>query len=375
MDGTSVKATAYVFVEPSDGTTEQSSFALGLSPGSPDGTNDWYRSPVLVGITPHNGEFSTYDAMINLNPWAMVDRTFELSADGEYLVMVKEQGAGVEPELVEFRIDRTQPVSKASFDTTQRAVTLTAADGTSGVDHLEYRGEGDWTTYDGPISVGADAEELAFRAVDVAGNVEEANTVSVPASGEQLKLSVTGAMLTRSTTSYGQQAEVQVRVNGLGGAPSGQVVVSADGSRLADAELFGGRATITLPRTVPVGVHELTVAYAGDGVFATSSDDVSLTVVKATPSVRGSVTPSTVTKRQQAMARWSVSAPGAPVTGSVRVTIHRGSTLVQTRTFSAATRWWKLPAFGRSGTYTVKFSYLGSTTIEPGAAKVTVKVK
>lgn len=377
VDGTDLKATAYVFVEPSDGTTEQSSFALGLSPGGPDGANGWYRSPVVVGITPHSGEFSTYDAMINLNAWAMVDRTFEVSADGEYVIAVREQGASaeVDPEFVDFRIDRTQPVSKAAFDTAARTVTLSAADGTSGVDRIEYRRAGDWTTYDAPISVGEDAEDIAFRAVDVAGNVEETNTVSAPASGVQLKLSVTGAVLTRTTTAYGQQAEVQVRVNGLGGAPTGKVVVSADGNRLADAELFGGRATVRLPRTVPVGVHELTVAYAGDEVFMASSDSVTLTVVKATPSVRASVRPTTLTKSQRATARWAVSAPGALVTGTVRVTIHRGSTLVRTRSLSVATRSWTLPAFRRTGTYTVRFSYLGSTTIKPGSAKVTVKVK
>ena len=49
-------------------------------------------------------------------------------------------------------IDAAAPVTRATFDSAARTVTLTAADAGSGVATVEYRlGAGQWTTYAAPV--------------------------------------------------------------------------------------------------------------------------------------------------------------------------------------------------------------------------------
>ena len=87
------------------------------------------------------------------------------------------------PADLAVRIDATAPVSTATVNSTTRAVTVTASDATSGVARIEYSIDtGAWTTYTGAVAApDANRHTVSFRALDVAGNLETARTVIIPA--------------------------------------------------------------------------------------------------------------------------------------------------------------------------------------------------
>ncbi|MEK8228234.1 hypothetical protein NKG05_22450 [Oerskovia sp. M15] len=80
------------------------------------------------------------------------------------------------------KIDATVPTATAEL--VERTVTLTGADAGSGVERVEYRladtPEGEWLAYAEPFVVGDGAVEVSYRAADVAGNVSEPLSLSVP---------------------------------------------------------------------------------------------------------------------------------------------------------------------------------------------------
>jgi hypothetical protein len=87
------------------------------------------------------------------------------------------------PATLAVRIDATAPVSAATVDGAARTVTVTASDMTSGIARIEYAiGAGAWTPYTGPIAApDANRHTVSFRALDNAGNLETARTVTIPA--------------------------------------------------------------------------------------------------------------------------------------------------------------------------------------------------
>jgi hypothetical protein len=74
---------------------------------------------------------------------------------------------------------RPRPVLGVYFD--EPAVTLTARDRDSDLDHSEYQIDGGgWTLYEAPFKVnGIGKHLLEYRSVDKAGNVEEANSLTL----------------------------------------------------------------------------------------------------------------------------------------------------------------------------------------------------
>ncbi|AOS63199.1 OmpL47-type beta-barrel domain-containing protein [Actinoalloteichus hymeniacidonis] len=89
--------------------------------------------------------------------------------------------------------DTTAPVTSASttpgepdgqdgwFTSSPVQVTLEATDDDSGIDTTEYRiGDGDWTTYQEPITLTDDGTHtVEYRSTDTAGNIEEPQTLDI----------------------------------------------------------------------------------------------------------------------------------------------------------------------------------------------------
>ena len=75
------------------------------------------------------------------------------------------------------------------------------------------------------------------------------------------------AKLSKKKAAYGSPSTVTVTVKGKPAKPSGKVTVYEGSKKLATGTLKvtgnTGKASITLPKTLKVGTHRLTVRYAG----------------------------------------------------------------------------------------------------------------
>jgi len=150
-----------------------------------------------------------------------------------------------------------------------------------------------------------------------------------------------------------------------------------DGSRLVGTgTLSGGKVTVSVRTNLAVGVHTLTVSYGGDGAFAGSKTTVKVTVVRATstttvtaPSARAT-TAATVTAKVRA-------ATGVPTTGKVTFVVSKGGKVVATRVGTLTTAGQAKVTLPRlaAGTYTVKATYAGSTSVAGSSATASLVVR
>ncbi|CAG6390623.1 carboxypeptidase regulatory-like domain-containing protein [Streptomyces cocklensis] len=92
---------------------------------------------------------------------------------------------------------------------------------------------------------------------------------------------------TVASTPYGHVPQVAVTVTGVASLiPTGQVTIKEGTTTLGSSALTaGGAATVSLPRTLKVGTHSLTVSYAGDSRLEGSVTSVQLVVTKGTAAV------------------------------------------------------------------------------------------
>ncbi|WP_238010464.1 family 43 glycosylhydrolase [Dactylosporangium sp. AC04546] len=184
-----VSATVTV-ISPGDTAGDVTAPTLTLTPNGSAGTGGWYRSAVKVrvaGVDDRGGRLtltSTVDSgtAVSASPVRYTDVT--VSGDGQHTVSATatdRAGNTSAPVSLPVRIDATVPVSSATVD--GRSVTVAATDATSGVARIEYAVDtGAWTTYTGPVAApDANKHTVTFRALDNAGNLETARTVTIPA--------------------------------------------------------------------------------------------------------------------------------------------------------------------------------------------------
>ncbi|PJI95035.1 family 43 glycosylhydrolase [Luteimicrobium subarcticum] len=366
------------------------------SPGAADGSAGWFTtSPVSVTATGAD-ETALASTEISVDGGGFVAGSAATSvtaslADGRHLVQARAtDAAGNVSDVVSLAVlvDSAAPVSSGTVDADARTVTLRAADGLSGVARVEYRvgATGSWSAYSAPVTVGAAATAVQYRAVDVAGNVEMTNTATVPEAGVVLRDSVTAAVASSSSATYGKSVKVTVKVSGTGGIPSGTVRVTEGKTLVGSAKLVSGRATVSVSSALAVGPHALVVAYSGDKAFAGSSDTVTVKVAKASSSTSVSVSPKAPTHVQRATvtAKVSTAKPSGTVTVTVthKVAVKQGkATTTVTRTVvssrvalsSNGTASLRLPQLAK-GTYTVKVAYAGSSTATGSSATTTLRI-
>jgi hypothetical protein len=179
-------------VSPDDTEGDETPPTLTLTPSGSAGSAGWFRSPVRVriaGVDDRGGRLTIESQVDGGEPVVVREVRYvdvDISGDGEHTVAATatdRAGNGSEPASLDVRIDATAPVSTATVDSVARAVTVTASDATSGVDRIEYAiGTGEWTAYSGAIAApDSDRHTVSFRALDVAGNLETARTVTIPA--------------------------------------------------------------------------------------------------------------------------------------------------------------------------------------------------
>ena len=349
-----------------------------LSAATATGTGGWWvTDPVAVTATASDAsDLESVSVSVDGGPWVSTPgatATAMVAGDGSHTVRARATdatGNTSATESLDLRIDATDPVSRATYDG-DRTVTVRAADATSGLARIETRiGSGAWTTYAGPFAAGA-ARSVDYRAVDLAGNVEPANTLSLPAVGGELTVTSVAAAAP-DVARFGGDASVTVRV--AGGATGTVRVVSGD-RLVASGELAGGRVRLAVDTTLlGVGSHTLQVRYDGSATHAPSATTVALRVVRAGSSTRVRV----VRSGERATARVRVvTDPAGQAPERVRATLVRNGKVLRAAWLDLSdagrARWKVAPR--RPGAYTVRVVTRGSGTLARSAGSDRFRVR
>ncbi|MEU5567618.1 OmpL47-type beta-barrel domain-containing protein [Micromonospora musae] len=187
------RVTAQVTViSPDDTDGDETAPTLTLATSGSAGSAGWFRSPVRVrvaGVDDRGGRLSIETRVDDGEPVVTRDVRsvdVDVTGDGRHTVTATatDRAGNTSPAMdVSVRIDATAPVSAATVHSDSRTVTMTASDATSGVARIEYAvGTGAWTGYTAPVAApDANRHTVSFRALDAAGNLETAKTVSIPA--------------------------------------------------------------------------------------------------------------------------------------------------------------------------------------------------
>ena len=149
---------------------------------------------------------------------------------------------------------------------------------------------------------------------------------------------------------------MSVTVSATGFTPSGDVYVNS--TLVATTALAEGQAQVTIDPFATVGNRTVMVKYLGDANAEPSESGTSnLNVVKATPTMTGTPTPTRITTKDAIAYRVALSASGQVVTGTVSISVD-GRNLVGTLVNGAVT--FNLTKFTKAGTYQVMVVYGGS---------------
>jgi len=179
-------------ISPGDTEGDETPPTLTLTPSGSAGGAGWFRSAVRVrvaGVDDRGGRLTIESTVDDRAPVVARDVRYvdiDVAGDGRHTVTATatdRAGNRSEPTSLSVRVDATPPVSTAAVDPTTRSVTVTANDATSGVARIEYAiGTGAWTPYTGVVAApDANRHTVSYRAIDEAGNLETARTVTIPA--------------------------------------------------------------------------------------------------------------------------------------------------------------------------------------------------
>ncbi|HEY0890812.1 MAG TPA: Ig-like domain repeat protein [Nocardioides sp.] len=215
-------------------------------------------------------------------------------------------------------------------------------------------------------------EVITYRSTATRG--EATATATSDPTAEVAKADSTTTVSAPATT-YGKGATVTVAVTG---ADSGNVTLSGAGAAQTTA-VSAGKATFTLPNTLPAGSYTLTASYAGSAAVAASQDTAKLSVARAAagkPALRVIKKP---TRKKAGKATISVATAAglAKASGKVTVTLKLGKkTKRAAGTLSNGVVTVKLPKLPKKGKWKATAVYSGDGNYLPGtSATVTVKVK
>jgi predicted extracellular nuclease len=156
---------------------------------------------------------------------------------------------------------------------------------------------------------------------------------------------------------YGKAGTVEVTVDPADA--TGTVSVREGEKLLGSATVTDGAASVAIARkTLKPGTHTLTVTYAGDEQVQGSSTEVTVTVGKAKPTMRVTVSPRKIHHaRTKPVLEVALGKVGFPVTGQVTVG-SRGQVYVKKLRDGVAS--FTLPPYGKIGVKPVRVKYVGS---------------
>ncbi len=208
--------TAELNVTDNDGASNTTTLELLIDTTAPvtnatfngTGTGDWYRSTVTVTLNASDNESGVnatwYMLTTQVNDtwqngtWERYNASFNVTGEGRYNLTyysVDNATNREDNDSAAVNIDTTPPVTNVTLNGTlgkqgwyrgSVTATLNATDMLSGVDGIEYTVDngGDWETYDGAVTIsGTGNHTLEYRAVDVAGNREATNNLTIYIDG------------------------------------------------------------------------------------------------------------------------------------------------------------------------------------------------
>ncbi len=223
-----------------------------------------------------------------------------------------------------------------------------------------------------PVDVILPADTPAGTAVLTLTGATTGTSTTVPIDVEASEPAETTVSATADDVPYGTAGEVEVDVDSE--RPLSGTVEVRNGSQVLGTATVAedGTATVTLPpRSLPVGTHQLTVAYSGDAANQPSTGTVAVTVVKAEPTMDIDVDPNRVTTKTPVDLTVTLTAPGQTVTGWVWVHYNGDDQLRQLRDGQVE---FDLGRFKKAGEYDVWVTYTGSQTAEPVAEGIEIRV-
>ncbi|MCD9198933.1 ExeM/NucH family extracellular endonuclease [Aeromicrobium wangtongii] len=287
-----------------------------------------------------------------------------------------------DPELV--GVDLGAELDATTTSATAPASIRAGADLTVSVS-VSGRATGDVTVTEGGTVLGRATLVDGAAEVVIAGLPIGSHLLTVTYSGDathqgssttvatRVVKALSGLTASAGPATYGTSAALTV--TGAPGA-SGLVYV-ASGDQLAGMGMMtGGTATITLSSRLPVGTSQLTVFYAGSAGFDPATTTTSVTVAKASTTLKKvSVSPSRiVVKRTKAFVTLSVKATGFTVDGG-KVTLRQGG-----KNYSGTVRNGKvrirLAKFTSKGSAKkVTATYSGNSVAKGSKTSFTVKVR
>jgi hypothetical protein len=359
--GTDLVPTAWVFVEPADGSAPTPPFELATVPGEPDGADGWFVSEVDVQVLPIDTGDTAYEAKIDDGEWtAVVDLTVPVTGDRIHEVAVREAGAESSQALT-VRIDRTAPVSEATV--AGRTVTLAATDATSGIDRVDYRIDGEWLTYTEPVTLGDEAATLSHRAVDAAGNVSAVGTVELPA----VEIPAPQATTPPQITGTPMVGRVLQTTTGTWDVPGVTLTVSwlADGLPIAAAT---GTTYVVRPADVGKRLTVRVTATKTGHPDGTAQAPATAPVAKAATTTRVDAA-RTVAAGTLVKLGLRVTATGVTPTGVVRV--YDGRRLVKSQQLRDGVATVRVKVSGK-GRHRLVAKYAGTSWAAPSSGSTTV---
>ncbi len=300
-----------------------------------DGANGWWvTDPALISVTAADDTaVAVIETRVDGGPWGTTSgpaATLSVPGDGRHVVEARARdvtGNASAPTTLDVRLDSTRPLSRATL--ADRTVTIRAADALSGVDRIELKvGTADWAIYTGPVDLGIASGDVHYRAVDMAGNAENTNVLTVPGTGTPLApTTVTGA-LQSGRVRFGAVVAVTARVRSTTGVPSGIVRVLSGDRLLAAGQLVEGRLRMVLDTADldGVGRQALVLRYDGNQTHQAGEDAMTLIVDQAR-----SHTTVSVSRAVPPEARIAVTTnPSGQEPDEVRAILTRAGTVVRT---------------------------------------------
>ena len=199
------------------------------------------------------------------------------------------------------------------------------------------------------------------------GSVSSAVALTVSKAAPTVALTLLPA-----TVAYGTARSATVVVTATGFTPTGAVTVKEGAVTLASGTLSSGQATIALPATLAVKAHSLTASYAGDAnVAAGSSGPATLSVVKATATMRAGVTTVKVGKAKRLALAVTLTARGTVPGGKVSVYEKRGKkfVLLGVKVLARGKAVVVLPKL-KKGPHVLQARYPGSLVVAPVTSRL-----
>jgi hypothetical protein len=153
----------------------------------PTGLNGWYLGPTVLNfkaLDDLSGVIRTEVSRDNLTTWEpLACAGIALNDDGVYTVFFRSKDLAGNRETrksITVKIDSTAPVTTAQYLVLDRQVSFVATDNLSGVARTEYKLDGSpWIKGTSLVFTTGGLHTILFRSIDVAGNVEKPNSITL----------------------------------------------------------------------------------------------------------------------------------------------------------------------------------------------------